>query len=195
MDAGPVRSCVLRSLRLAREAVAGDTRRSRYPAEPEVLGYVVRPVVLLVVEPPPRHGDFLADARLASAGYQSALLEVLRPIVVGLVTFTVCIIAFKSSAVRIPRLAVPLRNGLVLLAAGWALRGVYYLSGESNLAETLSFMGSLAAGSVALFHDALEAGDRAAAFLRVCVVASCAVESPNLRRSATAVSSASDLWV
>jgi hypothetical protein len=77
-----------------------------------LLGYVARPAVLLLVQPSPRFGDFLADVRLASVGYESSVFDVLRPIAVGLLTFTVCVIAFKRSTAPIPRFALPLSGRL-----------------------------------------------------------------------------------
>ncbi len=51
------------------------------------ISYLLRPIVLLSVRPPPKFGDSVADARLAAGGYEDNLANVLSPVVYGLAAY------------------------------------------------------------------------------------------------------------
>lgn len=119
-----------------------------------ILSFVIRPLVLLAVEPKSRFGDPIADSRLAASGYSIGLVDVLTPVLVGLFTYTV-FMAFAANRaqgwkVRVALDPVPL---YVLLGVGWLFRVGQLASPDSSLLITFSFIGSVAAGGLILLTE------------------------------------------
>src|SRR6476660_2136623 len=76
------------------------------------VSYVVRPVVLLWVQPKPRYGDSIADPRLAAIGYDHGIAMVLRPVAFGLWAYALLVVAYavwtrRRGATVSPRPADP----------------------------------------------------------------------------------------
>ncbi|MCZ4078936.1 hypothetical protein O1W68_13360 [Rhodococcus sp. H36-A4] len=58
------------------------------------LSYVVRPIVLLWVQPQPTYGDSVADPRLSTIGYDHGISSVLQPVVFGLWTYATVVVGY-----------------------------------------------------------------------------------------------------
>ncbi|ORI13637.1 hypothetical protein [Rhodococcus sp. 1168] len=58
------------------------------------LSYVVRPIVLLWVQPQPTYGDSVADPRLSTIGYDRGISLILQPVVFGLWTHAIVVIGY-----------------------------------------------------------------------------------------------------
>ena len=93
-----------------------------------LLGYVVRPAILVIASPAPVQNDSVADYRLAYGGYAGNLDEVLWPVVVGQSLFLVTVLVLgkrfcsRFRAVEVSP-ALVLILAVILLAArlGWLL--------------------------------------------------------------------------
>lgn len=124
------------------------------------LAYVVRPVILLAVQPAPRLGDSMADPRMASLGYEVALTAVLKVVVCGIAAFSaISILLMRLSkerteafAMKVGRRApVSLRAAWCILGAGWMFR-LSTIAVQSTITDTLAAVGSVGAGAVLMFQ-------------------------------------------
>lgn len=119
------------------------------------IGYVLRPAVLLVVQPASALGDPLADPRLAVGAYGEIATVLQVPLVgvaVYLVAATLLVRWARGRLVRsiAPRVEIRLGHALTLLAVGWGFRFVDIAVG-SNLTQTLAGLASMAVGAAVLF--------------------------------------------
>lgn len=123
------------------------------------IGYVLRPGILLWLEPAPRYGDFLADPRLAALGYRTAVPTLLGLVLLSVVTTAVvtCVPAVRGwrRAAPAPR-AVQVFDDTVsftIFAAGWMFRALELTDSSSGLVSALSELPTVALG-LALLHSA-----------------------------------------
>lgn len=125
-----------------------------------LLSYVIRPLILLWVQPEPRLGDSLADPRMASLGYEVALSAVLRVVGFGIMWFSafavIALLTLRRSKNRQRSLGtsppvVTHNAAWAVLIAGWAFR-LTSLAVHSTITDTLAAVGSVGAGALLLFH-------------------------------------------
>lgn len=119
-----------------------------------IISFVVRPIVLLTVLPPPRPNDPIADPRLWLSPYSVGIGYVLVPVLVGLLTYVV-VIAFTAARAEgwTPRVRIPYRALLALLIVGWGLRLCQIAVPGSAIVITLASIGSVAVGALVLLSD------------------------------------------
>ena len=121
------------------------------------VAFVLRPLVLVLVQPVPRKGDVLADPRLAALGYSEAVPAVFALVLTGLGLLAGAywcvsrVLPRRRGDADRPALRLEDAELVVLLGAGWASRLAYLLVGGSVL-TTFSALASLACGA-ALLRD------------------------------------------
>lgn len=94
------------------------------------LSYVMRPLILLFLQPPPRVDDSLADFRLAAWGYETAIFSVLQPVLFGLFVYTLALVFLRTRFLRSTLLPVTKPSGNLKIPAwvytsyllGWIAR-------------------------------------------------------------------------
>lgn len=121
------------------------------------LGYIARPIVLLMVEPAPRPGDPLAEPRLAMYSYEDAIPLVLQPAVLGISLYAAIIVLAvwlkrRRGPSSTPRYQVRLSHLLILLTLGWAFRAANVAVG-GNLTLTLAGVGAVAVGAIVIYAE------------------------------------------
>ena len=119
-----------------------------------LVSFVVRPLILVTVEPMPQFGDSLADPRLAFIGYSEAFKEILTVALVGVSIFALTSLLLLRAERQVKHHKSPalkLEDGIALLAYGWLLR-VTLLRYDSQIIETVSVVASIGAGVLILFH-------------------------------------------
>lgn len=119
------------------------------------IGFVARPMFLVLVNPGSRPNDPLADGRLIYYGYSVALGQVLTPVAVGIVVYVAGLWLLtrrpsRMTTARERRFLAPSSIG-ILLAAGWVLRAASLQAPEVNVLDTLAAVGSVAVGAAILF--------------------------------------------
>jgi hypothetical protein len=122
--------------------------------------YVLRPVVLLAVEPEPRLADSVADPRIAAGGYERALPSVLSPVAFGLLCYLILaavVIRSIPSARRSPESPAGSSPGRSLtfatsLVVGWVARSVVTHGVGGNVAVTLGGLATIGALGLIVFY-------------------------------------------
>lgn len=114
-----------------------------------VLGFVLRPVVLLIVNPSPRFADALADGRLIQPDYSTGLVPVLTVALLGSCAFMFgTVLADRGRTDReaagrdIP--APPTSALLALYALGWLGRSGVLAAGASGVTLTAAALAPIA---------------------------------------------------
>ena len=74
------------------------------------LSFLLRPIVLLQVEPAPQFADNIADPRIAQMGYPYAVAHVLHPVAVGLWIYVLVVAIYALWTVRRGRLPTARRR-------------------------------------------------------------------------------------
>ncbi len=113
--------------------------------------YLVRPLILLMVNPAPAINDSVADPRLAYYGYAQALPGVLAPVAFGLFVYSITVgiivaILRRKSDDLIPEnvdLQAP-ATFVIAYVLGWLVRMLPMTEGNSLL-STLSYMAPIGA--------------------------------------------------
>lgn len=117
------------------------------------LGYIARPLLLLVVAPAPALNDSIADPRLANGDYQQGLLTVLGPVAFGLLVYVLAIgvvsILFSRALILHSKAGLLASRFIPAfwmgLAIGWAARIASLRSPDNNLLATLAFAAAVGA--------------------------------------------------
>lgn len=119
-----------------------------------LVSFILRPLVLLSVQPKPRYGDPIADFRLFRDGYADSLGTVLLPVLVGLSTYLIFMIfASKHARDWVVRAEVSELALYGLLLVGWVFRCLQLAFPSSSVLITASFTGSVAAGGLILLSS------------------------------------------
>lgn len=119
-----------------------------------ILSFVIRPIVLLVVQPPPYKNDPIADPRLWAQTYSVGIGDVLVPVLVGLLTYVITIaMTANRTAGWVPRVQVPHASLVALLIIGWGFRLCQLIIPDSAVIITLASIGSVATGAMILMSD------------------------------------------
>jgi hypothetical protein len=125
------------------------------------ISYVLRPLLLLLVQPAPAYADPVADPRLANGlGYDVAIRDVLIPVVLGQGAFIV-VLLIASLVVRsgdqspwIHRQSLSVDRGTLIgaMAFVWLIRLAYYVGFRNSIMATLLALGPIVIGLSALYR-------------------------------------------
>lgn len=121
-----------------------------------LLGYVVRPVFVCIMQPAVQRGDRLADIRYVHNGYVASFESIMPTVLIGTITFTLAALSIlrldarrsllRSGRIRIPRVV---DSGLLLVVFGWIFR-IGSLGSDSGVLETFSYVASVGVGFIIL---------------------------------------------
>ena len=122
--------------------------------------YVVRPVVLIALQPSPRFGDSLADQRISAGGYHENLPAILLPILWGLITYQIgiALIALASRRAAHTEAGRGLRLGRYALAlftavyvCGVIARVTWMLGVTDSVIGVPLMLGAIGAGALVVY--------------------------------------------
>ncbi|HEY3438844.1 MAG TPA: hypothetical protein VGK35_14260 [Actinotalea sp.] len=116
--------------------------------------YVVRPLILLLVQPQPRLGDPVADPRMAELGYENVLAGVLGVVAVGVCVYVVAatlVLRRSTASAETTGRPVSASAGAALIVLGWLAR-LASIALHAPVFATLALLGSIGTGVLILWH-------------------------------------------
>lgn len=121
------------------------------------VSYLVRPLVLLFVDPSPALNDSVADIRLAYYGYDQSLPSILAPVSFGLFCYIVIIglllVRINGYSSCIVAKPISLSTNTVFVVAyfvGWFVR-IYGADGSNPVLAILMYLGTIGAAGLLIF--------------------------------------------
>jgi hypothetical protein len=121
------------------------------------ISYVLRPLFLLWFQPNPPIRDGISDQRIAMGGYEAGVYEVGKPILFGLVVYTLMIVILSRFMARNSQsvgVGGSMRDRpqtslfVLLLAFGWVARSASILGANQGLVLTLQILAVVGAGGI-----------------------------------------------